>query len=219
MTQEKEPSQPSLFRRLDQFFKKHQLNPNIIKFAAFTAFVIIIFCVALGVVSVTTVKSETVHFDLKDIGELATQAGFYTNVQMIKGSRQLLNVDIPFTESKYIFSYDGVIKAGLDFGDVDIDVNEEAHIIAVKLPPIKILSNDIDHNSLEVYDEMKNIFNPLKLSDVNLSLIEMEKQAEVTAIENGLLKNAQVNAEVLIRGFLSGAFDLGEYSLEFEWLQ
>ena len=219
MTQEKEPSQPSLFRRLDQFSKKHQLNPKIIKFAAFTAFVIIIFCVALGVVSVTTVKSETVHFDLKDIGELATQAGFYTNVQMIKGSRQLLNIDIPFTESKYIFSYDGVIKAGLDFGDVDIDVNEEAHIIAVKLPPIKILSNDIDHNSLEVYDEMKNIFNPLKLSDVNLSLIEMEKQAEVTAIENGLLKNAQVNAEVLIRGFLNGAFDLGEYSLEFEWLQ
>lgn len=219
MTQEKEPRQPSLFRRLDQFCQKHQFHPRMVKTVALISCAIVIFCVTLGVVSVTTVKSETVQFGLKDIGELATQAGFYTNVQTIKGSRQLFNIDIPFTENKYIFSYDGVIKAGLDFGDVDIDVNKEAHIVTIKMPSIKILSNDIDHDSLQVYNEVKNIFNPLKLSDVNLSLIEMEKQAEETAIANGLFENAQANAEVLIRGFLSAAFDPGVYSLEFEWLQ
>ena len=219
MTQEKGPRQPSLFRRLDRFCQKHRFSPRTVKTVALLACVIVIICAALGVASVTTVKSETVQFALKDIGELATQAGFYTNVQMIKGSRQLFNIDIPFTENKYIFGYDGVIKAGLDFGDIDMDVHEEARIITVKLPSVKILSNDIDHNSLEVYDEVKNIFNPLKLSDVNLSLVEMEKQAEETAIANGLFENARANAEVLIRGFLSGAFDLGVYSLKFEWPQ
>ncbi len=219
MTQEKEPHHPSLLKSLDRFSKKHQFKPLTIKLAALTACIIIVLCVIFGVVTVTTVQSKTVQFGLKDIGELATQAGFYTNIQMIKGSRQLFNVDIPFTESKYIFSYNGAIKAGLDFGDVGIDVNEQSHIITIKMPSIKILSNDIDHDSLEVYDEVKNIFNPLKLSDVNLSLLDMEKEAEETAIANGLFDNAQANAKVLIRGFLSGAFDLDVYSVEFEWPQ
>lgn len=164
-----------------------------------------------------TVESRTVQIELKNIGELATQSAFYTNVQMIKGSRQLFDVDIPFTQNEYIFSYDGIIKAGIDFAEIKTVHDAEARTLTYNMPAVKILSNEIDRDSLEVYDEVKNIFNPLKMVDVGLSFAEMTKKAEEKAIANGLLENAKQNAELIIRGFLSGLPDLAEYTISFVW--
>lgn len=156
-----------------------------------------------------------VNFGLKDIGELATQAGHFTNVQVISGSRKIWGADIPLTQSKYIFSYDGVIKAGIDFEQIEVNVDDAARVITVKLPEIKILSSEVDPKSLEIYDETKSIFTPLSLSSVNMSLIEMDEEVREKAIGNGILENARTNAEALITGFLAGTFDLQKYSIQF----
>lgn len=172
-------------------------------------------CAITSAVVRTSVASKTTSFGLKNIGELATQSGFYTNVQVIKKSQEIWGAQIPFTQSKYIFSYDGQIKAGLDFGDVDVKVDALAKTVRVTLPEIRILSTEIDENSLEIYDESKNIFTPLSLDDVNESLIELKEEAQQTAIDNGLLEQARTNAELLISGFLAGSYDAQEYSIVF----
>ena len=185
--------------------------------------VISIICVILFLVMIyfsmkdtTTINSRTVNFGLKDIGELATQAGYFTNVQVISGSRQLLGYDIPLTRNKYIYSYDGIIKAGIDFGSIEVNVDDTLHKIMVKLPEVKILSIEIDENNFEIYDERNNIFNPLPLNDMNLSLIALKKEAQENAVSKGLLKSTRSNAEILIKGFLAGSFDMQKYSVEFE---
>ena len=53
--------------------------------------------------------------------------------------RPLFGFDIPFTKSKYIYSCDGIVKAGLDFSQIEVTVNDDANIAAVKLPEIKVL--------------------------------------------------------------------------------
>lgn len=135
---------------------------------------------------------------------------------MINESRQLWGADIPLTQSKCIFSYDGIIKAGLDFESIELNVNEVAHTISVRLPEIKILSNEIDANSMEIYDETKSIFTPLNLSDVNQSMIKLKDESKEKAISNGILESARANAETLIRGFLASSYDLEVYSIIFE---
>lgn len=95
----------------------------------------------------TTTESKTTDFGLKNIGELATQAGYFTNVQLIKGSQQLFGVDIPLTHSKFIFTYDGTIRAGLQFGDIDVKVDDATKIIRVSLPEVRVLSTVINENS------------------------------------------------------------------------
>lgn len=204
--------------RFDHFCEKHNFNKRrFIKVILVVLFVIIALnIVTFGITSASIFKSKTVQFGLKDIGELATQAGYFTSVQSISGSRQILGVDIPLTQNKFVYSYDGVIKAGLDFGLIKVSVDDAAKTIKVNLPEIEILSTEIDEQSFEIFDQENNIFNPLKLGDMNISIIELKKEIREKAISNGLLINARTNAEMLIKGFLAGSNNFENFSVIFE---
>ncbi len=162
------------------------------------------------------VESRTVAFGLRDIGELVTQAGYFTTVQATTDARTLFGFDIPFTKSKYIYSYDGIVKAGLDFSQIEVTVNDEAKIATVKLPEIKVLDVTIDNDSLKIYDESQSIFTPLHIEDLNNAQIELKAKAEETALENDLIGQAAQNAKTIISGFLSGTLDLKDYTIKFE---
>ena len=179
--------------------------------------IMVIIAIFMGVRSVTIIRSRPIKFGMENIGEFATQAGYYTNVQVVDKPREVLGIEVPFTQSKYIFSYDGIIKAGMNFEEIETNVDEIDRVIKVKMPEVKILSNEIDEESFEIYHEQKNIFSPLKLEDINKSLIAIEEESEITAIKNGLLENAKNNAEMLITGFLASMYDLNVYQIEFEY--
>lgn len=162
------------------------------------------------------VESRNIAFGLKDMGELVTQAGYFTNVQSSTSTRQLFGLDIPFTTSKYIYSYDGVVKAGLDFAGIEVQVDDANRTVTVRLPEIEILDVNIDNDSLKIYDESQSIFTPLHISDVNEAQIELKEQVRQTAIDNGILEEAEKNARTIISGFLSGTMDLKNYTIQFE---
>ncbi len=203
--------------RFGQFCSRHDFKPGFVRLVLILLIFLLVFSVFTGISSVTTIRSRTTDLGFRNIGELATQAGYYTNVQVISGSREVFGIEIPLTTKKYIFGYDGVIKAGIDFADVSVSVNELSHIITVNMPVIRILSNEIDENSFEIFDETKNIFNTLKVSEMNTSLIALKAESEEKAIANGLIDNARRNAETLITGFLAGTYDLSVYTIEFVW--
>ena len=73
----------------------------------------------IGITTVVSNESKTTKIDFKDIGELATQSAYTTVVNVEEASRNLLGIQIPFTESKYIYSYDVEVKAGIDFADIE----------------------------------------------------------------------------------------------------
>ncbi len=176
------------------------------KIVAIMILAVIILSAGIGAGSRFFIGSKMTQFDLKEIGELATQAGYYTNVEIIEDSKKLWKITLPFTSSKYIFSYDGIIKAGVDFEDIEWSVNDVTKKITIKLPEMKILSNEIDTNSLYVYDESRSIFSPLTVSDINDSLIALKAESEEKAIGNGILEEAEANAKILIQGFLDGSY-------------
>ena len=86
----------------------------------------------------------------------------------------------------------------------------------VTLPEAYIINNDILPDSLLVYSEDTNIFTPIRITDFNDTQAGMKQQGQEDAVNAGILEAARANAEVLIRGFLSGAFDLNEYELIFK---
>ena len=183
--------------------------------------VIILICITIiaGMLVQTRknkVESRTVAFGLKDMGELVTQVGYFTNVQSNKNNRHLFGIDIPFTTSKYIYSYDGTVKAGLDFSKLEVTVDDANKIVTVKLPEVSIFDVNIDNESLKIYDESQSIFTPLHITDVNDAQIELKEEVRQTAIDNGILEEATKNAKTLISGFLSGTLDLKDYAIEFE---
>ena len=169
--------------------------------------------VALGAKTVLSADGRTARLGFEDIGELATQSAYCTEVEVTEASRELLGVTIPFTQSKYIYSYDIVIKAGFNFEEIEWELND--HRIEVKLPETKILSSEINLDSFKLYHEDESIFRQITMDENNEALKSMQENAEKDAVANGLLDNARANAETILTGFFAGAYDMDEYEIVF----
>lgn len=180
-----------------------------------TALLIALCFGAIGVGVGTHISSgnQTTRLSFENIGELATQSAYCTQVSVTEASRELFGVTIPFTQSKNIYSYNVVIKAGLDFRDVQWDVQDTT--ITVCLPEIRVLSSEIDLDSFQLYHESESIFRPITLEENNTAMSQLKQTAQENAVANGLLEEARANAETILTGFFAQAYDLGTYSLEF----
>ena len=107
---------------------------------------------------------------------------------------------LPFTTKKFILSYDGEIKAGIDLSNAEISLIGKK--VTITLPNAKILSHEIDEESIKIFDESKSIFNPFSIKDYNSfrsdQKIEMEKRAE----SRGLLVEAREKSKETVKSLL-----------------
>ena len=162
------------------------------------------------------VTTTDIQGTINDIGELSTAEYAYTICQVAdKEHLKVLGLNIPFTSSKVMYQYNGVIKAGVQFGDIDITVNDAQMKIYVDLPKAEIFSNEPDLNSLIVYDEKYSPFNTFTFADMNMSLSELKATAEESALEQGLLDRAIENAQTILKATIGGFYDLNDYEVEF----
>ena len=160
----------------------------------------------------TEITGNLLKESLADIGEFATQEYYFTEVETYDSSKKIKDFDIPFTKSRFVYSYDGLIKAGIDFTGVEVDKNDLTKVITVTLPKSKVLSSEIDEGSFQVYDEDQSIFNQISISNFNDANADLKARAEEKAIKRGLLDKADENAKVLIKNFLS-SFDIDDYTV------
>lgn len=192
------------------FFKLY-LTQKAVKIILIIAVIVILF---IGVSRYFLTESRTTKLGFEDIGELATQTAYCTEVNVTEAARELFGMTIPFTQSKYIYSYDIQIKAGLDFEEIEWDVNGST--IEVRLPETKILSSEIDLDSFKVYLEDESIFREITMEENNEALKSMKQSAEDDAVANGLLENARSNAETILTGFFGNVYDMDEYEIVFK---
>lgn len=176
--------------------------------------VIIAFILVAGVNKYFETKSAITKIGFEDIGELATQSAYCTEISVTEAARDLFGITIPFTESKYIYSYNVTLKAGYDFSE--IEWKEKGTTIEVRLPEAKILSSGIDPNSFKLYHEDESIYRQITLSENNEALVSLEENAKKNAIANGFLDEARSNAETILTSFFANNYDLNEYEIVFK---
>lgn len=138
---------------------------------------------------------------LTQISELAVVNYQYTNMAQFTSSNDFYGVTIPFTTKKFILTYDGQIKAGVDLSQAKIDVSEAS--VTVTLPAPRILSHEIDENSMEVFDEKTSIFNPFTVEDFSSFQADQKAEMERKAVEKGLLEQAAEKAAASVEGLLA----------------
>ena len=160
-------------------------------------------------------ESRITKLGFEDMGELATQAAYCTMVEDTEAARDLFGVEIPFTQSRLIYSYDVIVRAGLDFEQIAWSVDEPNKVIEVKLPEIKVLNSELDTESFKLYLEDESIFRRISMEENNDSMIEMDENARRQAVGNGLLDEARANAEAILRSFFAGVYDLEKYEIVF----
>ena len=136
-------------------------------------------------------------------------------IEDTEAARDLFGVEIPFTQSRLIYSYDVIVRAGLDFEQIEWSVDDPNKVIEVKLPEIKVLNSELDTESFKLYLEDESIFRRISMEENNDSMIEMEENARRQAVGNGLLDEARANAEAILRSFFVGVYDLEKYEIVF----
>lgn len=144
--------------------------------------------------------SSTVFSKISHIQELSTVKYNYTGVIGYKDAMKIFKMNIPLTEKYFLVKYNGYLKAGVDFDRIVVNVeNEKVH---VSIPRARIFDIVIDENSVTVYNESDNAFNPIKISDYNQALMKEKETMRNDAIKQGILKDANQHAELAIRSLL-----------------
>ena len=171
---------------------------------------------ALGVIRTGSAGSgaAVTEFELRDIGELATEAASITIVQPVKSSRTIGGIELPGSQNTYNLTYALVLKAGLDFDQIVLKVDGQAHTITLKMPEVRILSAEAYLAAWEGGDNALSQLTPEEIEGARSRVIEKAGQ---TALERGTLDKAKANAEKLISGLLAGGYDMNTYTVTYQW--
>ncbi|GGE32957.1 DUF4230 domain-containing protein [Streptococcus himalayensis] len=151
----------------------------------------------------TKINSTVVSAKLEAAKELTTAKYIYTDVEEYNNTQKLFGtLDIPFLTSKHLMiSFNGIIHAGIDLKDIKVDAHGKN--IAIQLPKPKILSHELDEESIKYYDQSSGLFNPITIEDSTKAKKELKENIEEKAIENGLLTEATESAKKSITELLT----------------
>ena len=147
------------------------------------------------------ITSDLLTTQLQNVSELATLRYRYTNMGKFEQATDFYGWSVPFMSKSFIISYDGVILSGVDLSKAEIKV--DGYKVMVRLPEAKIISHVIDEDSIEVFDETRNIFNPIKISDYTNFSKDQKAKVEGEAIEKGLYEETIEKAKLVIQSLLN----------------
>ena len=158
------------------------------------------------------ITSTLIQNRIEQAGDLVTTKYHYTKVGKFENSLNLNGWSIPLTNKYFILTFEGEIQLGTDLSKANIEISDSTIHVTVNKPTV--ISNSIDESSIEVYDETKNIFNPISVSDYKAFAVEQKEKALSEAKKKGLMKTAQKNTEKSIKEIISIIPDTDDYTIE-----
>lgn len=154
-------------------------------------------------------NAQVSDFGFKDIGEFATEECILKIVETSDNSKEIFGWKV--FKSYFVFSYDATVKAGIDFGEIEVNVDDVTKTINVNMPKAKIFDVSIDNDSLTIYQEKHNALNPITLDDFNDAQADLKEKALKEAEEKGILELAEDNAENYIINLIRSSSNLKDY--------
>ena len=137
-----------------------------------------------------------------EINELSTIEYTYNSIKKVNG------------KIKYTIYYSGRVKAGIDFKDIIINVDDENKMVNIKLPEAKIISCIIDDGSLDyIFDNEKN--DTYEIHNDALALANNDLSEKVN--ENKLILDlAKENSFTIVEELLKPWIEYANYSYTIE---
>lgn len=156
----------------------------------------------------TKMSSDLLSQQIKNISELSTLEYNYTNMGKFENQSTFYGWKVPFTTKSFIVSYDGKVKAGIDMSKVNVSIKGKT--IEITVPKAQLLSHEIDEKSIEVFDETKNIFNQISISDYHQFTIDEKEKVENDLKEKGFIEEAQSKVESVLKTFIQSSYQLDD---------
>lgn len=173
------------------------------KIVVIMSFVCIIALIAVGVLSVKlieakkepTVTTSVITSQLQNMSDLTTsQLQYRGMIRYEEGTITFIN------KKSYTMLYDASVKAGIDMGQAKIQMKGKK--VKVALPKAKVQDIVINPDTLEFYDEKNSLFNWDDKQDTVKALQLAKEDATARIDEVELLKQAEQQAELLIKNLV-----------------
>ena len=158
--------------------------------------------------------SRMLGAQLRDISELAVEEMRCSLVHCTKEPRRFFTKDLPFVRERLIFVVDAVVKVGFNFDEIQVKVNEWQKKIILQVPEIKILSNEIQFDSMKTLDEKTGVFAKPQNDCYKDSMLVMCQLAESKARDWGVFDRAKASAKDRLTILVGKFFDLSRYDLQ-----
>lgn len=173
--------------------------------------------VSEAVTEKSTIDVKTIEEVLQPAGDLITQRYYYTDVDTFENYKELLGAKLPLTTDKVVFTYKGVISAGIVLSKVDFEVDNEAKKITVTLPTVFIVSHEIDEDSFTAYEIKNSIFTETKIQEYSslMGSLKHKKEGQLLKDEE-FLDRAVKEAKNVITSFLKAASVTSDYTIEYK---
>ena len=159
----------------------------------------------------TEINTIVLENKLIDIAELATLDYHYKDLAEYNDKKDIKGITIPFTTTHFFVTFEGDIKMGIDVSDIDIKETPAGFVVTV--PEAKILSHEIDSDSIEAFDEKYSTFNKTTVTDYNEFVATQQDRIEKEVLEKDCVKKAHDNAVKLVQNMLS-EFESDEVKIE-----
>lgn len=165
---------------------------------------------------------ETIREEVKKISQYTAYEVNYTQIIQFSDQNEFQGIKIPLTGNSFIATIDGKMNIGIDGEKIEFQENTDAESsivqIELKVPHSKILDNYTIQESLEIYDEKNNIFNPVKVSDYNELLIEAENKEERKIQESDVLQKSDESVRYLLTSYFEALYGEG-VEIKYEYLE
>lgn len=142
------------------------------------------------------ITSSTLQ-EIIDLSDLSTVEAVYNGIARV-------NSDLEPDKIIYYVSYKSKVRAGIDFKQIDVQVDDENKKVIVKLPRVKITDIDVDITSLDyIFVDKRANTSTVTMHSYKKCIEDVEsKTARANAIFDLAEQNAKNAVEALIKPFL-----------------
>lgn len=140
---------------------------------------------------ITTVSSATIE-KVFEINELSTAEYVYNSIARA--------YEEDGTTIKYYVAYEGTIKAGIDFSQIEVKVNDEEKLITLSVPEVEIQEATVNPGTLEfIFVDKKSETETIHQEAFDLCQKDLKEKADN---ETDILTLARANAETMVRALI-----------------
>lgn len=168
------------------------------------------------------VAVDLIQEEVKKISKYSAYEINYTTMLHFSDQNEIKGFKIPLTGNNFIATIDGKMKIGINGENVSFKeiTDSEGKVTKIELtvPHSEILDNYTIQDSLEVYDEKNNIFNPVKVSDYTKLIVEAEEKEKKKALESDIIEKSDEAAHYLLTTYFQAVYGQ-ETEVRYQYLE
>lgn len=163
-----------------------------------------------------SLDSATVSEMIMPASELVTMKYAYTKVGTSEKHKEAFGKKIPLTTDKTLYTYNGVVSAGVDLSEMVIDIDNENKVINITLTAPKILSHEIDTTAFKSWDLNDSVFTKSTMSDYIGDIDTLKNQVETELNEDSeFFDSVTDSTKNVVEGLLNNSENTKEYEIVF----